>query len=87
MEPGEEVTDFYFINTPNAEEHWFYRVNIRMRAGSHHMINNMMDADRADGFSGTGDIVDPHDQLGHYLGPLVHDNYFSNNTKLFLKNF
>ena len=54
MEPGEEVTDFYYTNASNTEEHWFYRVNIRMRAGSHHMINRMVDADQADGFSGAG---------------------------------
>jgi hypothetical protein len=54
MQPEEEVTDYYYANTPNAEERFFYRVNIRMRAGSHHMINRMLDADRADGFSSAG---------------------------------
>ena len=54
LEPKGEVTDFYFVNTTNAEERFFYRVNIRMRAGSHHMINRMLDADRSDGFSGAG---------------------------------
>jgi hypothetical protein len=56
MEKGEEVTDYYYTNAPNTEPHFFFRTNIRMRAGSHHMINNMMDADRADGFATTGDI-------------------------------
>jgi hypothetical protein len=54
MEPGEEVTDYYYTNAPNTEERWFYRVNLRMRAGSHHMINRMLDADREDGFSTAG---------------------------------
>jgi hypothetical protein len=54
MEPGEEVTDYYYTNATNAEERWFYRVNLRMRAGSHHMINRMLDADRDDGFSSAG---------------------------------
>lgn len=56
MEKGEEVTDYYFTNAPNTEAHYFFRTNIRMRAGSHHMINNMLDADRMDGFSTAGDI-------------------------------
>jgi hypothetical protein len=55
MEPGEEVTDYYYMNAPNTEERFFYRINLRMRAGSHHMINRMLDADRADGWSLTGD--------------------------------
>jgi len=57
MQPGEEVTDYYYTKAPNAEEHWFYRVNVRMRAGSHHMINRMLDAAHADGWSAVGDGI------------------------------
>lgn len=53
LEPGEEVTDYYYTNAPNSEQHYFYRVNSRMRAGSHHMINRMV-AEREDGWSATG---------------------------------
>src|SRR5579859_3475727 len=28
----------------------------------------------------SGNILDPHDPQGHYLGPLIHDNLFFNNT-------
>ena len=56
MTKGEEVTDYYFTNAPNTEARYFFRTNIRMRAGSHHMINSMLDADREDGFSTAGDI-------------------------------
>ena len=49
MSPGEEHNDYFYSNSTNEEEHFFYRVNMRMRAGSHHMINRMLDADRADG--------------------------------------
>ena len=55
MEPGEEVTDYYYVNAPNGEQHDFYRVNMRMRAGSHHMINRLLDADHTDGWSPVGD--------------------------------
>jgi hypothetical protein len=55
MKKGEEVTDYYFTNATNTEPHFFFRTNIRMRAGSHHMINNMLDADRADGFAAGGE--------------------------------
>ena len=55
MEPGEEITNYYFVNAPNAEQHYYYRTNWRMRTGSHHMIITVMN-DRADGWSATGDI-------------------------------
>ena len=51
---GLEVNDYYYLNAPNTEEHFYYRTNWRMRSGSHHMIISLMD-DRADGWSATGD--------------------------------
>jgi len=51
---GKEINDYYYLNAPNAEEHFYYRTNWRMRSGSHHMIISLMD-DRADGWSTTGD--------------------------------
>ena len=54
MQPGEEITDWYYTKAPNTESHYFFRVNLRMRAGSHHMINSMLDADHAEGFASSG---------------------------------
>jgi hypothetical protein len=55
MEPGQEITNYYFVNAPNEEQHYYYRTNWRMRSGSHHMIITVMN-DRADGWSSAGDI-------------------------------
>ena len=56
MQPGQEITDWYYTKAPNSEEHMFYRVNIRMRAGSHHMINRLLDDPQDDGFQPIGDL-------------------------------
>lgn len=58
MQPGREYSDYYFTNTTNAESHFFYRVNMRMRPGSHHMINRMLPIDRTDGWRDDGDNAD-----------------------------
>ena len=47
---GEENT-MYYVNAPNADAHYYYRVNWRMRAGSHHMIITVSDTDREDGWA------------------------------------
>jgi hypothetical protein len=54
MKPGSEITDWYYTKAPNTESHYFFRVNLRMRAGSHHMINTMLDMDHPDGFASSG---------------------------------
>ena len=51
LAPGAEENTMYYVNSPNAEDHYYYRVNWRMRAGSHHMIINVSDTDRADGWA------------------------------------
>jgi len=56
MRGGEEITDWYYTKAPNTEEHYFYRLALRMRAGSHHMINRLLDAPQADGFQPFGDL-------------------------------
>lgn len=56
MATGEEINDYYYVNAINDEEHYYYRTNWRMRSGSHHMIISVME-DRADGFSGSGDVA------------------------------
>lgn len=48
--PGREVTQNYYIDAQNAEAHYYYRVNLRMRTGSHHIINTVI-PDRSDGWT------------------------------------
>lgn len=55
LAPGGEVNDYYYVNSVNAEEHFYYRTNWRMRSGSHHMIINLIE-EREDGWSTVGDI-------------------------------
>jgi hypothetical protein len=50
LEPGREVTQNYYANAQNPEARYFYRVNVRLRTGSHHVINSLI-ADRADGWT------------------------------------
>jgi hypothetical protein len=49
--PDSEINTYYYINSANAESHYYYRANWRMRPGSHHMIISLMDADRGDGWA------------------------------------
>src|SRR5688572_11320221 len=51
MPAGEEIVDYYYVNAKTTQDHYYYRTNIRMRAGSHHMIVRVMSADRVDGFT------------------------------------
>src|SRR5262249_47902943 len=57
LPPGEERVEYYYTNATTTEEHHYYRFNLRMRAGSHHMIIRVQSEDRADGFSPEGDIL------------------------------
>ena len=50
LEPGREVTQNYYTNATNPEQHYYYRVNLRLRTGSHHIINSLI-ADRSDGWT------------------------------------
>jgi hypothetical protein len=56
IQPGEEKVDYYYTNATTTEEHHYYRTNLRMRAGSHHMIIRVLSADRKDGFSAEQDL-------------------------------
>lgn len=38
LDPGDEEERNYITNSPNQEEIKYYRTNVRMRSGSHHMI-------------------------------------------------
>lgn len=48
---GAEENTMYWVNSSNAEDHYYYRVNWRMRAGSHHMIINVSDEEHDDGWA------------------------------------
>jgi hypothetical protein len=52
---GQEINTYYYINASNDADQFYYRVNWRMRPGSHHMIISLMDNDRADGWAGSGE--------------------------------
>lgn len=48
---GSEENTMYYVNSVNDDDHYYYRVNWRMRAGSHHMIITVSDTDREDGWA------------------------------------
>jgi hypothetical protein len=54
LQPGQERTQNYYKNSDNAERRYFYRTNLRMRTGSHHIINSLI-ADRSDGWTNETD--------------------------------
>ncbi|MET0389231.1 MAG: hypothetical protein ABW321_24880 [Polyangiales bacterium] len=51
LAPGQEENTYYYVNSHNAEAHYYYRTNWRMREGSHHMIITVADGDREDGWA------------------------------------
>jgi hypothetical protein len=51
LAPGSEENTMYYINSVNADDHFYYRTNWRMRPGSHHMIINTSDAEHDDGWA------------------------------------
>jgi hypothetical protein len=57
MQPGEEKVEFYYVNAGTTEDHYYYRTNLRMRAGSHHMIIRVQSDDHADGFAMEQDLL------------------------------
>jgi len=49
LQPGEETTDCFYMNTPNQQNVFFSEFHIRMRSGSHHLIVSQAKSDVADG--------------------------------------
>jgi hypothetical protein len=49
LQPGEEVTDCYFVKTSNDQDRFFNEFHVRMRPGSHHLIVSAMNQDSQDG--------------------------------------
>ena len=56
LQPGAETVEYYYINSITTQDHYYYRTNLRMRAGSHHMIIRVQSDDHADGFSAEQDL-------------------------------
>jgi hypothetical protein len=57
MQSGEEKVEHYYVNATTTEDHTYYRTNLRMRAGSHHMIIRVQSDDHADGWSSEQDLL------------------------------
>ncbi|HKP63647.1 MAG TPA: hypothetical protein VJV78_43230 [Polyangiales bacterium] len=68
LEPGKEINTYYYVDAPNAENHYVYRTNWRMRPGSHHMIITMMEGDRNDGWAGASEAGTDFGSLGRNFG-------------------
>jgi len=56
LPPGGESNSYGIAHIPITEDHWYNRVEIRMRPGSHHLINTLIEGKPAEGFfpAGTG---------------------------------
>jgi hypothetical protein len=54
LDPGQEITQCYFIKTTNDEAAYYFPRKFRMRPGSHHLISNFID-NKTDVPEGWGD--------------------------------
>jgi hypothetical protein len=52
VQAGEETNQNYFIKAGNSQERYFFRSNVRMRTGSHHLITTGGSLDTPDGWEG-----------------------------------
>jgi hypothetical protein len=50
MKPGDEFNSYAIVNIPTTEEKWFSYMKLSMRPGSHHVINNLIQGQPAEGF-------------------------------------
>lgn len=50
LDPGAELTDYFYQKTPNDTEVYLSEYHSRMRPGSHHLIIYATDTDHPDGF-------------------------------------
>jgi len=57
MGPGEEKVEYFYVDAGTTEDHYYYRTNLRMRAGSHHMIIRVQSDDHVDGWSAEQDLL------------------------------
>ena len=54
MEAGAESNSYGIAHIPNTEDRWFDYVQIRMRPGSHHLINTLVEGAPEEGFQPAG---------------------------------
>jgi hypothetical protein len=45
LQPGQEYNGYGIAHVPSSDDHWFNFVQIRMRPGSHHLINTVVQGD------------------------------------------
>lgn len=50
MQPGQEITECYYMNTPNTDAIYYFEQQYRMRPGSHHMIIQLDNSNAPDGW-------------------------------------
>jgi hypothetical protein len=50
MLPGQEFNSYAIVNIPTTEQRYYSYVKISMRPGSHHLINNLLEGHRDEGF-------------------------------------
>jgi hypothetical protein len=50
IQPGEEVTECYFLKSSNTENEFYFPRKVRMRPGSHHLISYFIEEDVPDGW-------------------------------------
>ncbi len=78
VQPGEEVTECYFLKTSNTENEFYFPRKIRMRPGSHHLISYIIGEDVPDGW-GDCNIGDRRGSFGGAETPIV--DYPTNNIE------
>ncbi len=54
LAPGGESNSYGIAHIPLTEDRWYNRVEIRMRPGSHHLINTLVEGKPAEGFLPAG---------------------------------
>jgi hypothetical protein len=58
MQPGQEKTECYHINSPNTDDRYYFKQQYRMRPGSHHMIiMESSDATKPEGWGPCGAAI------------------------------
>jgi hypothetical protein len=58
LEPGEEFNSYGVVHIPTTEERWYNYVKLSMRPGSHHVINQVIQGQPAEGFTTGGQTCD-----------------------------
>jgi hypothetical protein len=67
LAPGGETNAYGVARIPLTEDRWYNRVEIRMRPGSHHLINTLMQGEHPEGFGPPGSGC-PAASIGGFAG-------------------